>query len=912
MKRTFAFTILMISLILSSLLYPSNEFYLSNISKYRSKIVKVIIIEPNWLNQDENLIKQIKNLIEITPNYDILAPISIARSLDALYKTGYFKKIYVLARKSYDGVALIFYFEKRKIIQSIEFIDLPKALEKRVKNILNIKEGRVFDEQKIDSDIKSLKEILKRAGYEDCKVNYELDDLSRGNVRLKLNFLMGKPLKINNLVYSYKRKINYNIKLNIEKMLEIKNGEILDIEEINKRVRNIEDMLVKKGYVGSKIYYSIKRIDGKRADILIECDAGEKPIVRIIGDRISKKWIEKLVSIKKDQYISEALLEEYANNLHDYVNMKGYSRVDVKYSYDKANSIITFYIKKDGRYKNVKIIWEGNKYFSDAELDKLNLFKHWYIEDLVNEQLKKVELFYNDYGFKEAKAKLSKIEVLSNQLLRITISIQENEQTLIKRVNIFGVSAFQEDYIKARMSVFKNQYLSLKRLEDDIQLLESDYINLGYPNIKIKYSLVSKPESNNVIVNINVDEGNRYYIDRIFLRGNYATKASFINRYLDVKPDELFSYDKILSSQMKLYELEIFDRVDFEYATLGWKSSSQIDIMLDLDESSKYSLSYGIGYQQEDKIRGFISLVRKNMLGTGIRGELLLRYGFIEKRLFASLRQPNFLNLPLHSLITGTYEHQSRESFTYNGRIITFQLDLPIDKSTDYLIEYRFNNTDLKVKEEIAEITIDPRYRTVNASSIAGIFVQDKRDNPLEPQKGYFYSTSLEYASKALKSEQEFLKFYSQFQFYYGVFDLFTIAISSRLGMIESFREDGFVPINFRFFAGGSKTFRGAELDKLGPVYNGIPLGGKGLFVNNIEFRIPIYGNFSIVAFYDVGNVFRKVSYIINGSDYDHAIGIGFRYSTPIGPIAFDIGNLLKARPDEKKYLYFLSIGHSF
>lgn len=910
-RKIVAFAIL-ISLIFLSQLYPNDEFYLSNISRYRSKIVKLIIIEPDWLNNDENLIKQIKNLIEITPNYDILTPISIARSLDALYKTDYFKKIHVLARESYDGVALIFYFEKKKIIQSIELIDLPKMLGKRVKNILNIKEGKVFNEQTVENDIKSLKEILKRAGYEDCDINYELNDLDRENVKIKLRFLIGEPLKISNVVYSYKGKINYNLKLRIEKILDIKSGKILNMEEINSRIRKAEEMLARKEYIGSKIYYTINRVDEKKADILIECDVGDKTKVRIIGDRISKKWTEKLVPIKKEQYVSEGLLEEYANNLRDYINMRGYSEVDVKYSYDKANSIITFYIKKGGGYKNIKIIWKGNKYFSNLQLGKLNVFENGYIEGLVREELKKVESFYDDYGFRETKAKLCEMELLSSQLLRITICIQENEQTLIKKVNIFGISAFREDDLKARMSVFKNQYLSLRRLEDDIQLLKNDYIKLGYPNIKIKYSLLNELGSKNIIVNINVDEGNRYYIDRVFLHGNYGTKASFINRYLDVKPDEPFSYDKILSSQRKLYELEIFDRIDFKYAALGWKSSSRLDIMLDIDESSKYSLGYGIGYQQEDKIRGFISLVRKNMFGVGIRGELLLRYGFIEKRFFASLRQPNFLNLPLHSLITGTYEQQTRESFTYNGRIITFQLNIPIDKGTDYLIEYRFNNTDLKVRKEISEITIEPKYRTVSASSIAGIFVQDKRDNPLEPQKGYFYSASLEYASKVLRSEQEFLKFYSQFQFYYNLFDVFTIAISSRLGMIESYREDGFVPINFRFFAGGSKTFRGAELDKLGPVYNGVPLGGKGLFINSLEFRIPIYGNFSIAAFYDVGNVFRKVSYIINGSDYEHALGIGFRYLTPIGPIALDIGHLLKAKPDEKKYLYFLSLGHAF
>jgi outer membrane protein assembly factor BamA len=911
MKKIFT---LIIFILVSSSFYLSgtDDKYISPISKYRNKIVNAIIFEPNNISEDKDFANYLMSLIEITPKYDILTPISIARSLQSLYKTGYFKKIHVRARESFDGVALIFYFEKFKTIKSIEIINLPKTLKRDVMNLLTLKKGKPLNEVEINSNIERIIQFLKQTGYEDSKAQYEIIEAEENSARVKINLILGKPSIIDGIEYVYIKPIEPTLKKSIEKILKVRAGGPLNMEDLNSRIRGAISILAAKGYIGSKISYKLNKIGDNNVKLLIECDVGVKPIIRILGYRISRKRLEELVPIKKEQYISEALLEDYARNISDYINMNGYWQTRVKFSYDENNSIITFYINKGVKYKKVLVFWEGNSHIKDAELNKLNLFKNGYIEGLANAELKRVELFYNDYGYRYAKATIGKIELMQNKFLKVLIRIEENERAMIEKINVFGLNSLSEEYLRQKMSIYNNGYFSLRQLEEDIKWLKNEYINLGYASADVSYNILDGDSKNNVIININIDEGGKYYVDRIFIHGNYSTKASFIKKYLDIKPDDAFSYDKLLSSQKKLYELEVFDKIDFKYPPFIKQGSSHIDLTLDLEESYPYSLNYGIGYQQEDKIRAFISLTRKNLFGRGIRGELLLRYGFIEKRFFCSLEQPSFFNLPIHSLLTGTYEHQTRESFSYDGRIITFQLNLPIAKNTNFLIEYRYNNTDLEMKKEISEIIIEPTYRTVSASSVAGIFIQDKRDNLFEPKDGYFYSASLEYASKVLKSEQEFLKFYTQFYYYYDVFNLFIIAVSSRLGMIESFREDGFLPINFRFFAGGSKTFRGAPLDKLGPIFEGVPLGGKGLFINNLEFRIPIYGNFSIVAFYDVGNVFRKVGYIVNGSDYRHAVGIGFRYSTPIGPIAFDIGHLLKAKPDEKRYLYFLSIGHTF
>ena len=137
------------------------------------------------------------------------------------------------------------------------------------------------------------------------------------------------------------------------------------------------------------------------------------------------------------------------------------------------------------------------------------------------------------------------------------------------------------------------------------------------------------------------------------------------------------------------------------------------------------------------------------------------------------------------------------------------------------------------------------------------------------------------------------------------------------------------IPLPEQFFAGGGNSHRGFGLNQAGPrdPTSGFPLGGAAQFVNNFELRLPpmnlpILGEgFSLAVFHDMGNVFTAPHDMLKGllrwhqpnpqeclsggttnqqcfnqfneSGYDytsHAVGVGVRYKTPIGPLRFDFG----------------------
>ena len=123
-------------------------------------------------------------------------------------------------------------------------------------------------------------------------------------------------------------------------------------------------------------------------------------------------------------------------------------------------------------------------------------------------------------------------------------------------------------------------------------------------------------------------------------------------------------------------------------------------------------------------------------------------------------------------------------------------------------------------------------------------------------------------------------------------------------------------PIHERFFAGGSNSFRGVEFDGLGPKDPASlkSVGGKALVLFNFELVFPLVSkveNLFGTVFNDSGNIFaRRVQVSLDA--FQHAVGFGLRYRTPLGPLRFELGWNLNAPTGERKPMAFITIGNVF
>lgn len=203
----------------------------------------------------------------------------------------------------------------------------------------------------------------------------------------------------------------------------------------------------------------------------------------------------------------------------------------------------------------------------------------------------------------------------------------------------------------------------------------------------------------------------------------------------------------------------------------------------------------------------------------------------------------------------------------------------------------------------------------------------DRRDDPIAPRKGFYTALSLQEGGGPLQGDYTFLRVLPDVRGYYtfGAGERFTLAARLRLGTLlspvitneagERIRQESAI-VN-RFFAGGA-SMRGFNSQRLSPMNvvstdenlppsdRVVPIGGNSLVETSVELRLKVVGNLSVAAFHDTGLVgagplyfgprqtdVRKESSRIFGDYHYHAVGLGLRYRTIVGPLRLDLARRL-------------------
>lgn len=120
------------------------------------------------------------------------------------------------------------------------------------------------------------------------------------------------------------------------------------------------------------------------------------------------------------------------------------------------------------------------------------------------------------------------------------------------------------------------------------------------------------------------------------------------------------------------------------------------------------------------------------------------------------------------------------------------------------------------------------------------------------------------------------------------------------------------IPPSLRFYSGGGGSVRGYAYQSIGPRdASNAPLGGRSFQEINLEARIRVTDDISIVPFMDGGMVYPD-SFPKFADKLDWAVGLGVRYATPIGPVRLDLAYPLTHRKGDKRYQVYISIGQAF
>jgi outer membrane protein assembly factor BamA len=424
--------------------------------------------------------------------------------------------------------------------------------------------------------------------------------------------------------------------------------------------------------------------------------------------------------------------------------------------------------------------------------------------------------------------------------------------------------------------------------------------------------------------------------DRVVVRGNERTEGKVIRRSLDLKTGDPISDVKLLEVERDLYRLGIFSRVDVELIP-GELGAADRDVLVRVEEGKPRTLLYGAGWDSEDKLRGLFGFNHSNVAGKAYSLRTDVRWSQRNKRSRFIFNQPYLGPYPVSLTSTAFYEEEIRRQdqpydvtrFGARSEAARIYGDRRVSVGLD------FRNVELaNVDPGVISNEIERRNQPYQSTSLVPTFFWDRRDDPISTSRGWSSLVQLQYAFPAFETDTEFLKLFVQQTRFYDLGHGNVVAASLRAGGIEPLKslqarpDDPLrefpsrnIPIPERFVAGGDSTHRAYGLRELGirgetllPRASGtgfVPVGGDGLFLFNLEYRFPLFGDFGGTVFFDSGNVWadwRSIDF--NG--LKNGAGLGARYLSPLGPIRAGVGWKLDREPGEPAYELFVNIGNTF
>ena len=433
----------------------------------------------------------------------------------------------------------------------------------------------------------------------------------------------------------------------------------------------------------------------------------------------------------------------------------------------------------------------------------------------------------------------------------------------------------------------------------------------GYLDARVRPDVKLSEARDQARVRIVVEPGQRTLVAHVVLAGVRQTKDAAVEREMVLRPGQPFSFERVLESQRRLSGLGIFERVSITDLD---PSRERRDVVVNVQEAPTTTVSWGVGYSEQDRLRGSVELTRRNLGGLGRTASVFARGSFRGSRLLLNLREPWLFGRKLDSFATAFWEEQALPSFSYDRKGGTLQIARTLEAHTSLILRYLLQATNVyNVTIPIEEI--DRQYRTYTVSGPSASLLFDTRDDPLEPRRGLFLGADLQLSLAALGGES-YLRGFLQAASVRRLGSDLVFVLSGRVGLAGSFGPSIELPLPERFFAGGDFGPRGFRFDAVGPQVLGTdgqlyPTGGNALLLGGAELRYNLTRAFQLASFLDVGNVYPEARDLDLGA-LRRSAGLGLRYRTPIGPVRLDWGYVLDHQPGEPRSRLHLTIGHAF
>ncbi len=675
------------------------------------------------------------------------------------------------------------------------------------------------------------------------------------------------------------------------------NDVTVKIKANNLLIQVIENPIIQTVFIEG---IKAKKIREKINSVLVLKDRSSFDIILVKNDEIS------ILNALKEMGYYFATLTSSIDELKD-------NKVNLNYSIVLGN-----------KAKISKISFLGDKKFKDRKLRNIIVseeYKFWKIisggkflnENLVNYDKRLLSNFYKNNGYFKVKIESSYANYLGKDEFELVYNILPGEKyffndLILKLPLDFDTLNFKE--LISQLDNFKGVKYSLNSIENILN--EIDKIVLKEEFEFLKSSVSEQIKDNLINLTFNIQESEKFYIEKINIFGNSITQEEVIRNSLFIDEGDGFNDLLHKKSINNIKSLNLFASVDAEILTGA--SDSQKIINITIDEKSTGEISAGAGVGTNGGSVGF-GVKENNFLGRGIKFGTDVTISDESIRGLVTLDNPNYkgldrsLNVSLESTATDrlkNFGYKSNKTGVSVGTGFEYYDDLFLNTGISSYVEKLETDSS-------ASANLKKQKGSFFDTFFNYTFNYDKRNEKFKPTDGFRTSFT---QNVPLISESFTLtnsidhKIYAEwFNENIASFNFFASTTNSLSGKNVKLSERLFVPNN---------KLRGFTQGQIGPKDGSDYIGGNYLVTFNASTTLPQIlpnlqnADFSI--FFDAANMW--------GTDYDSSlaqdnrlrssIGLAVDVFTPIGPLNFSFTEVISKDSKDSVESFRFNLGTSF
>jgi outer membrane protein insertion porin family len=657
----------------------------------------------------------------------------------------------------------------------------------------------------------------------------------------------------------------------------------------------------------------------------------ENPIIEnIFYEGIKNKKILEILKenslVRSRSSYNENIIKKDKQKIEDILKDFGYFRSNLEVLIDQSeNNLvnITYDINLGKKSKIKKITFVGSKVFKDKKLHRIitsSEYKFWkfisgrkYLNQnsvILDERL--LKNFYKNNGYYNIKINSSFAKLIDDDNFELIFNIDSGSEISFGDLSLKLPSDFDENNFNSIKKLFKKikgKPYSINTI--DKILNEIDNITTLEQYKFIKANVVENISQNLINLEFIVEEGEKFYVNRINIFGNTITAESVIRNQLILDEGDPFSEILVNKSINNIKSLNFFKTVNSKIKNNENTKTKEINIFVEEKPTGEIYATAGAGTSGASF--GF-GVKENNFLGKGIGLDTNALISTSQFKGKLSVRNPNFNNSDKSLYVSAeATETDNYETFGYKTNKTGFR----IGTNFEYLNDFYLGLNNSNFYESIETNSTASAQQQSQEGNYWDSFLEfdinyDKRNQKFQPSAGFksFYSLDL-----PIVSDTNTIKNYYNYSKYFSFYNKNFSSISLYLQSANSLNDEN-IKLSERITIPSSRL-RGFQYGRVGPKDGDDFIGGNYSyslnFASNIPFVLEDSQSLDILFFTDIADIWG-VDYnsSLSGSGTRSSIGAALDWMSPIGPLNFSLALPISKQTGDKTETFRFNLGTTF